>query len=189
MRARLFAAILAAFAMLAASGSRSAQVSPIEDSLGETAPLPFDAIPLEAESPFGGISLSPTHVVMQGEVPTGRITVYNTGSSTFTLSVEAVDFAANEQRHYSALAPGEDAQWSALPHLRFAPRQAVLRPGERQVVRLIARGMDASQANELRSHLQLTIDPTDATPYANVPSEPSLRDDTRLGQVKLNYAI
>ena len=185
-RIRPCAALIAAVGLAMASVADAQQAMP-DPVAQKRAPLPFDAVPIDAETPFGGIALSPTRIEMEGGSPTARVTIYNTGDTPFRLDVDAIDFAVDAHRNYVPVAEGEVPPWSLLPMLRYAPRRAVVQPGERQVVRLIARGFAADAAREWRSHLQLTVDriADPAGPPVAQPQEP----DAMRAVAKLNYAI
>lgn len=123
-------------------------------------PIPFDAIPADAVSPFGGLSISPTRLVLEPGETSAQVSLFNSSGKTVTYRIEAVELEALREGGYSAVAEGEIPAWSAAQWLRYAPRQVTLAPGERQVVKVIARAPRTSPAGEYRSHLRFSSIPT-----------------------------
>ncbi|QDH33338.1 fimbria/pilus periplasmic chaperone [Porphyrobacter sp. YT40] len=130
----------------------------------EDGPLPFDAVPADAASPFGGMALSPTRIILDAGGRGQSVTLYNSGGEPVTYRIDLIEMGLDEAGNYRLLEAGEDAGWSAAPFLRFSPQQVTLQPGERQSVRVIARAPRNLRAGELRSHLRFSSIPlvTDA---------------------------
>jgi fimbrial chaperone protein len=126
---------------------------------GDEAPLPFDAVPVDAVTPFGGMSFSPTHITLEEVDPSGQMNIYNTGDKPIRLRIDAIDMAVDSNRNYAAVEEGDRPAWSALPFFRYAPRQSTLAPGERQLVRIVAFNNDSGQPAEYRSHLAISVEP------------------------------
>jgi hypothetical protein len=149
------------------------------------APLPFDAVPADAASPFGGMSISPTRIMMQAGRGGEQVTLYNTGGEAVTYRVDLIDFAIDETGAYRELAEGEAATWSAAAYVRFAPRQVTLGPGERQTVRFIATAPRDLPATQLRSHVRFSSIPTVAPVAEDTPQE----DGTDTGTVSISVGL
>ncbi len=127
-----------------------------EDSDG---PLPFDALPADAASPFGGMAISPTRVVLDAGGRGASVTLYNSGGAPVTYRIENTELALDEAGNYRSLEDGEDAPWAATPYLRYSPRQVTLQPGQRQSVKIVARAPRDLPPGEFRSHLSFSSIP------------------------------
>lgn len=158
----------------------------------DAGPLPFDALPADAVSPFGGMALSPTRVIIQPGEGGGQVTLYNSGIEPVSYRIEAVDLALDETGGYRELGQGEAAPWSALPLVRYAPRQVTLKPGERQAVKIVSIAARDLPPNEYRSHLRFssipTIAPVDPVGQAD-EGERSSENRTVTVSVGLDYRI
>ena len=167
-RAPKFVLMCALFGV--ACGPAIAQIS-------QQGPLPFDAIPVEAESPFGGMSISPTRLVMEAGRSGQGVTLYNSGNERVSYRVEIIDLKVSESGAYSELQDGEDAPWSAAQYLRHAPRQVTLNAGERQTVKFISRAPRDTEPGEYRSHIRFssipTIDPIDPLSQSDDERDPN----------------
>lgn len=133
-----------------------AQTAPLEAD----GPAPFDAIPADAVSPFGGLSLTPTRVDLEPGSGVQTITLYNSGQETVTYRIDAVELEALEAGGYAPLEEGVTPDWSASRYIRFAPRQVTLGGGERQVIKVISRAPRDLEAAEFRSHMRFSSIPT-----------------------------
>lgn len=125
----------------------------------EDGPLPFEAVPAEAASPFGGMAISPTRIILENGGPGQQVTLYNSGGAPVSYRIEGVDMGLDAKGDYAELDEGAEAPWSALAHIRYAPRQVTLQPGERQSVRIIARAPRDFPTGEYRSHLRFSSIP------------------------------
>lgn len=130
-------------------------------------PLPFEALPADAVSPFGGMAISPTRVIIQPGEAGGQVTLYNSGATPVSYRIDAVDLVLDEVGGYREVEDDEAAPWSALPLVRYAPRQVTLRPGERQAIKIVSIAARDLPPQEYRSHLRFSSIPTIA------PVEPS----------------
>lgn len=117
---------------------------------------------LAAMPAHGELLVAPTRVILTPATRAAELVLVNKGTETaaFRLALEnrrmrmdgALE-AATETR------PGEQY---ASDKLRFSPRQLVLEPGARQVVRIVADNPAALPAGEYRSHLRLMSAPVSA---------------------------
>ncbi len=168
----------------------SAPVLAQTDVLSIDGPSKFDAVPAEAVSPFGGLSLTPTRLVLEPGKTLGQVTLYNSGGETVTYRVEDVELEAMPQGGYSALEDGaETPEWAASRYLRYAPRQVTLGAGERQVVKVISRAPRDLPAGEFRSHLRFSSIPTVAPVDETETSDDQTEDNTVEVKVGLEYRI
>jgi hypothetical protein len=142
------------FAFLAAALAAPAMAQ--DESEG---PLPFDALPADAASPFGGMAISPTRVVLDAGGRGASVTLYNSGGVPVTYRIDNVELGLDEAGNYLSLAEGEATPWAASPYLRFSPRQITLAPGQRQSVKIVARAPRDLPPGELRSHLTFSSIP------------------------------
>ncbi|WP_416908546.1 MAG: molecular chaperone [Polymorphobacter sp.] len=125
------------------------------------------AVALAAMPAAAELLVAPTRVVLTPDARSAELVLVNKGSeaAAFRLAIEnrrmRIDGgleAAPDPR------PGEQF---AADKLRFSPRQLVLEPGARQVVRIMATGADGLGAaslapGEYRSHLRLMSAPISA---------------------------
>lgn len=162
----------------------------ISDPIQLEGPVPFDAVPADAASPFGGVSISPTRVVLEGGKRSDQVTLYNSGTKPVTYRIETVDMIPLMQGGYAA--PEEDAprpNWSADPLLRYAPRQVTLQGGERQVIKILSRARRDTPPAEHRTHMRFSTIPL----VEDVSDEPSdaVSEDSKTVSVSvgLEYRI
>lgn len=168
----------------------SAPVMAQTGALPVDGPSKFDAVPADAVSPFGGLSLTPTRLVLEPGSTLGQITLYNSGGETVTYRVEDVELQAMSEGGYAPIEEGVTApEWAASRYLRYAPRQVTLGAGERQVVKVISRAPRDLPAGEFRSHLRFSSIPTVAP--VDEKENPVNRDGDNTVEVKvgLEYRI
>ena len=157
--------------------------------LAAEGPQSFEATPENAASPFGGLSLAPTRVVLDPSSPSEQVTLYNTGSAPVTYRAELIEFEALVDGGYAPVEGEATPAWSAARWLRYAPRQWTLEPGERQAIRVLARAPRDTPAGEYRSHLRFstipTVDPVDEDEPADIDP-----DDREINiKVGLEYGV
>lgn len=159
----------------------------------EDGPLPFDAVPADAASPFGGMAISPTRIILDAGGRGESVTLYNSGGEPVTYRIDLIEMGLDEAGNYRLLEDGEDAGWSAAPYLRFSPQQVTLQPGERQSVRVIARAPRNLPAGELRSHLRFSSIPfvadVDETAEPEAPTKTGERTVSVSASLDLRISI
>jgi len=74
--------------------------------------------------------------------------------------------------------------YSAAPHLRFSPRQVKLAAGERQVIKILKRNVNALDRGDYRSHLNFTVLPRESGASQETQSGISIRLESLI-----NYSI
>lgn len=119
--------------------------------------------------------VAPTRVVLTPAQRAAELVLVNKGTETaaFRLALEN-----RRMRTDGALEPAPDTRTGeqfASDKLRFSPRQLVLEPGARQVIRIVADGPAALAAGEYRSHLRLMSAPVSAgtTSVGDAPGRPN----------------
>lgn len=183
---RHFLHAIAGFGMLASTASAvAAQDSP----LAADGPATFDAIPADAVSPFGGLSLTPTRVDLQPGSGVQTVTLFNSGQQTVTYRIDSVELEALEAGGDAPLEEGETPDWSASRYIRFAPRQVTLKGGERQVIKVISRAPRDLDAAEFRSHMRFSSIPTVAPVDEDETSDQTETSDSVEVSVGLEYRI
>jgi len=122
--------------------------------------LPFDAVPADAASPFGGMSIAPKRLVLDNSNRADVVSLYNTSADIVTFRIDAIDLIPLESGGYKN---PEDEQfvpdWSAKPHVRFAPRQVTLRSGEKQSIKVISQTSRNIAPGEYRTHMRFSTIP------------------------------
>jgi fimbrial chaperone protein len=148
-----------------------AQDAVIDDEPAVEGPLPFDAVPADAVSPFGGLSILPTRIVLEPGATSGQVTLFNSGSQAITYRIEALELEALAEGGYRPVVEGDVPDWSASRWLRYAPRQVTLGPNERQVIKIIARAPRDVAPGEYRSHLRFSSIPVVEPVKEGAPDE------------------
>ncbi len=94
-------------------------------------------------APLGSVSVSPMAVYIDSRDRTGLMTLYNPGERTEEIRIEfGFGYPRSDQDGNISVPISEEApegEPSAVPWLSAFPRRVVLEPGQRQVVRVMAR--------------------------------------------------
>lgn len=106
--------------------------------------------------------VAPTRVVLSPDARTAELVLVNKGTETaaFRISIEN-----RRMRQDGSLEDAPDAkpdEQFANDKLRYSPRQLVLEPGARQVVRILASAPGTLEPGEYRSHIRLMSAPISA---------------------------
>lgn len=135
-------------------------------------PLAALAATLGATPAAAELLVAPTRVVLTPSERTAELVLVNKGTerAAFRLALENRRMRADGALEAAPeAAPGERP---ASDKLRFSPRQLVLEPGARQVVRIVADSPAALEPGEYRSHLRLMSAPVSAgTTTAATPED------------------
>ena len=103
------------------------------------------------------VQVFPNKLMFEGDVQSGTLTVMNNGSSSGLYTVEWVD---NGMASDGALFQYQEeglAPWSIQSHIRYAPRRTLLKPGQRQVIKIaLKRNVDVSDG-EYFSHIKIRM--------------------------------
>ncbi len=105
--------------------------------------------------------ISPKRVIIKDEQRTGRILIANRGDKTLAYSFEWQQRVQAEGGKISLLDEGVTVPGHrpVSDYLVFSPRRMVLRPGERQIVRIFVRRTADMVEGEYHSHLLIKADP------------------------------
>lgn len=107
--------------------------------------------------------ISPTRVLFEENERTEEVILINTSTEELTYRLEWIDnFALPEGGYQLASDAGKNFENSAAEMIRFSPRQVRLKPGERQVIKLLARRGTRFNQAEYRSHLNFIVIPPEA---------------------------
>lgn len=162
----------------------------LAQSSGDDGPQAFDAVPADAASPFGGLSVAPTRVEL-GIKPdgtrarTGKLTLYNSSTKPTTFRLEPIDLIPLEEGGYDQPEDGADRpNWSAAPLIRFAPRQVTLQPGMRQTVKVLSRARRDTPKGEYRTHLRVST-----IPLVEAVRDDETEDSTPDGAMNLSVGL
>lgn len=113
--------------------------------------------------------ISPTRVAFSERDRIQTVTLINSGKEEKTYRVEWTEQKVNPEGQYQVLSEEEYQDFPiASPFLRYTPRQVTLAPGEKQVIKVMARRAAEMADNEYRSHLSFT-----ALPNTKQPATPN----------------
>lgn len=120
--------------------------------------------------------IAPTRVTLDEKSRTAELVLVNRGEgpAAFRLSLE--NRRMREDGGLETVEEPREDELFALDMLRFSPRQLLLEPGARQVVRIMAKGTAGLAPGEYRSHLRLLSAPASAAR----PASENPADDTNL---------
>ncbi len=104
--------------------------------------------------------ISPTRVAFSERDRIQTVTLINSGKTEKTYRVEWTEQKVNPEGQYQELSEDEYQNFPiASPFLRYTPRQVTLAPGEKQVIKVMARRGAEMDEHEYRSHLSFTALP------------------------------
>ncbi|MCP3427331.1 fimbrial biogenesis chaperone [Opacimonas viscosa] len=104
--------------------------------------------------------ISPTRLAFGERDRVQTVSLINSSDKTNTYRVEWTEQKVNDNGAYQALTEEEmDTFPVASKYMRLTPRQVTLAPGERQVIKVMARRSANMQEQEYRSHLTFTALP------------------------------
>ncbi len=116
---------------------------------------------LAAHPALGNLSVSPFYVEFDASSPrrSDVVRLTNTGAEEKTYRIGLVNFIQNADGSYAeASAPQPDSPFAA-PHLDFSPREATLKAGQSQTIRVQRRPMPTAPDGEYVSHLLIQEQP------------------------------
>jgi hypothetical protein len=128
------------------------------------APVLFPA-PAAAE-----LLVAPTRVVLTPDARSAELVLVNKGTETAAFRINIENRRMNEDGSLEDAPSPQAGELFADDKLRYSPRQLVLEPGARQVVRIMASAPGDLAPGEYRSHLRLMSAPVSAG-AANVAGE------------------
>lgn len=106
--------------------------------------------------------VAPTRVVLTPEARSSELVLVNRGSETAAFRISIENRRMRDDGSLEDAGEARPGDQFAADKLRFSPRQLVLEPGARQVVRVMATAPGDLQAGEYRSHLRLMSAPISA---------------------------
>lgn len=116
--------------------------------------------------------ISPTRVAFSDRERVQSITLINSGNEPKSYRMGWEEKRVDENGNYVMLSEDEQQTFPiASPYLRFTPRQVTLEPGERQIVKVLARRKADMKDEEYRSHLLFTALPIDRAKNTRSPSK------------------
>lgn len=129
----------------------------------------------------GSLLVTPKRIVFDERDRTHQVVLINSGNQARSYRLEWVEQKQLDGGSYQRLSDEDSAgRKKASDIMRFSPRQVRLGPGERQVVKILARRSANMAAGEYRSHLLFTA----------LPPEAKLSDETIDGMsIKLNVLV
>ncbi len=110
---------------------------------------------------IGGLSVSPTRIVLEGRDRSNEIVLTNHSSDTVTYRISFKNMRMNEDGAYEDIESAESGEAFADKLIRFSPRQVTLEPGTSQTVRLLLRKPADLSPGEYRSHMLFQAIPPD----------------------------
>lgn len=117
--------------------------------------------------------VSPTRVVFDDRDRVQEVILINTSTKTNTYRLEWEDKFALETGGYVQDYDESLFEKTAQPYLRFSPRQIILGPGERQIIKVMLRRTSSTDNDEFRSHLKFVVIPPKTEPSSS--NEPGIR--------------
>lgn len=106
--------------------------------------------------------VAPTRVVLTPAASSAELVLVNKGSEAAAFRLALENRRMRADGGLEAAPEAQPGETFAADKLRFSPRQLVLEPGGRQVVRIMANSPAGLPAGEYRSHLRLMSAPVTA---------------------------
>ena len=112
-------------------------------------------------SQFSALGVSPTRIVIGAQQKSDSITITNNSKTEVTYRMKLLEMGRDSQGRFRRLSNNElpTSHQSAVKLIKFSPRQVQLKPGQSQVIRVIARRPRNLAPGEYRSHLQIAALP------------------------------
>jgi len=106
--------------------------------------------------------VAPTRVVLTPQTRSSELVLVNKGSETAAFRISLENRRMREDGSLEDASTAQAGEAFADDKLRYSPRQLVLEPGARQVVRIMASAPGDLAPGEYRSHLRLMSAPVSA---------------------------
>lgn len=116
----------------------------------------------------GSLLVSPTRVLLEGRTRAAEVVLSNQGKKEVTYRISFVQLSMDEKGKYKR---SRSTAISADPYLRYSPKQVTLRPGESQIVKVMARRDNPIKSGEYRSHMLFQAVPDASTGDEIEPSQ------------------
>lgn len=113
----------------------------------------------------GDLLIAPTRIVLEGRTRSAEIVLNNKGAKEATYRVSLTHLQMQEDGGYKEITPEEakSLTQTADELVRYSPRQVTLKPGESQIVKVIARKPEGLNDGEYLSHVLFRAVPDLAT--------------------------
>ena len=144
--------------------------------------------PVVANAERAKIMLLPTRVVMENNDRYTTVIIRNIGDATGDITVGLIDMEMQENGKVLEMGEGQSDPYSAIPHLRIAPRSMTLKPEDTQPVRIMLRKPSDLPAGEYRSHLKIKIE-NDNVEATEAKNEGENKESTISVKAKLAFTI
>ncbi len=108
-----------------------------------------------------GLVVSPHRVVFEGRTRSAQVFLINSGTRPATYRISFKNMRMLEDGSYEDIEVPRPGERFADEMIRYAPRQVVLEPDNRQIVRLLVRKPRDLAPGEYRSHLSLLALPAE----------------------------
>lgn len=119
------------------------------------------------QSVNANLLVSPTRIAFEDRDRVKDIILINVTEQTRSYRIEWQENTTDDFGNYILLADN-DVSFASSDYIRYSPRQVTLKPGERQVIKLMLRRKSDMDLPEYRSHLKVTALPT--VPSTNAES-------------------
>jgi fimbrial chaperone protein len=116
--------------------------------------------------------ISPTFVLFKDRERVKEVVLVNVSDTTNTYRVSLSDMIQDSRGQYEKVT-SDNFEYSAASFLRHSPRQVSLKPGERQIIKLVARRNGKMTDGDYRSHLKFTALPTQEFTDSKEGSDPT----------------
>lgn len=114
------------------------------------------------DAAYGNLLVAPTRVVFEGRTKVQEVSVINQGDKEALFRIFFTQLQMDGEGKYHVLPEGVDNKESASQLIRYSPRQIRIKPGERQLIRLLLRKPPHLEEGEYRSHLEFKAIPDEA---------------------------
>ena len=111
-----------------------------------------------SQSVNANLLVSPTRLAFEGKDRVKDLILINVTETTRSYRIEWQENTTDERGEYSVIVPS-DLSFAASNFIRYSPRQVTLKPGERQIIKLMLRRKSNMDLAEYRSHLKITALP------------------------------
>lgn len=123
--------------------------------------------------------VAPTRVVLSPDARSSELVLVNKGTETAAFRINIENRRMREDGSIEDAPEAQPGEQFADDKLRYSPRQLVLEPGARQVVRIMASTPGELAPGEYRSHLRLMSAPVSAG-AAQIAGDDASADDNSL---------
>lgn len=113
------------------------------------------------QSVYANLLVSPTRIAFEDRDRVKDVILINVTDKTRSYRIEWQENTADERGAYTTI-PENELTFASSEFIRYSPRQVTLKPGERQIIKLMLRRKSNMDLPEYRSHLKMTALPPTA---------------------------